>query len=255
MRLPAQWVTEVPSRQRQSAAWSVVVAGLLLATGCSSTPLSNTTLTPSDTVFGGGLAGQTIDAGAWDRAVEHVRSDTALVHNLGCDLEATGSAVAISPDELLTNCHVVEGTHQLSIETASGRRVAVGSWQVSKTDDLALLRLPEQLFHHPVTLAAEPTIPGNLIVVMGYPLGGPLTVGRGRMLKMTPDPGGSGPAEIEASVDILPGNSGGPLVDTCGQVVGIVRAIDLADGSALAIPDAQIKVLLSGKSTQSGRPC
>jgi S1-C subfamily serine protease len=90
---------------------------------------------------------------------------------------------------------------------------------------------------------------------MGYPLGGPLTVGRGRVLKMTPDPGGSGPAEIEASVDILPGNSGGPLVDTRGQVVGIVRAIDLADGSALAIPDAQIKVLLSGNSTQSGRPC
>jgi S1-C subfamily serine protease len=232
-----------------------MVAGLLLATSCGSTPVSNTTQTSSDTVYGGGLAGQTIDAGAWDRAVDQVRSDTVLVHNLGCDLEATGSAVAISPDELVTNRHVVEGARQLSIETASGRRVAVQSWQVSETDDLALLRLPDQLFHHPVTLAAEPTIPGNLIVVMGYPLGGPLTVGRGRVLKMTPDPGGSGQAEIEASVDILPGNSGGPLVDTHGQVVGVIRAIDLESGSALAIPAARVKDLLSGKSTQSGRPC
>src|ERR1035437_4805868 len=114
IRLPSRLVTEVPSRQRLSTVWFVMVAGLLLATSCGSTPVSNTTQTSSDTVYGGGLAGQTLAASAWDRAVEHVRSDTALVHNLGCDLEATGSAVAISPDELVTNRHVVEGAHQLS---------------------------------------------------------------------------------------------------------------------------------------------
>lgn len=229
--------------------------GLLLAVFSGSKLLANGAPTFSDTVFGGGLAGQSIDADSWNRSVEQVRGDTALVRNMGCGFEATGSAVAISPDELVTNRHVVEGARQLSIETSSGHRVSVQNWTVSETDDLALLRLSEPIFRHPVRLAAGPATPGDLIVVMGYPLGGSLTVGRGRILKVAPDPGGSSPAEIEASVDILPGNSGGPLVDTHGQVIGVVRAIDLEAGSALAIPAARIKALLSGKSTQIGQPC
>lgn len=229
--------------------------GLLLAACSSSKPLATSAPATPETVFGGGLAGQTIDAGAWDRAVEQVRSDTVLVRNLGCGFEATGSAFATGPNELVTNRHVVEGARQLSIETASGHRVDVQSWRVSQTDDLALLRLSEPLFDHPVALAADPTVPGNLIVVMGYPLGGAFTVGRGRVLDVMPDPGGSGQAVIEASADILPGNSGGPLVDTHGQLVGVVRAIDLENGSALAIPAARVTELLSGRSTRSGRPC
>ena len=233
-----------------------VVAACLLLTSCSSfKPLPTSRPTTPETVFGGGLAGQTIDARAWDRAVEQVRGNVVLVHNQGCDFDATGSAFATSPDELVTNRHVVEGAHHLSIQTSSGRRVDVQSWTVSESDDLAVLRLSKPLFDHPVALAKDPTVPGNLIVVMGYPLGGPFTVGRGRVLNLIPGAGQSGQAVIEASADILPGNSGGPLVDTHGQLVGVVRAIDLENGSAIAIPAARVSNLLSGKSTRIGRPC
>jgi Trypsin-like serine proteases, typically periplasmic, contain C-terminal PDZ domain len=206
-------------------------------------------------VFGGGLAGQTIGGRAWDLAVEPVKKATVLVRNEGCDFEATGSAVAVTSDELVTNAHVVEGARRLSILTTSGRRVEVRSWAVSKSDDLALLRLSETLFDHPVAVAADQTVPGNLVVVMGYPLGGPLTVGRGRVLEVTPDPSGSGQKTIQASVDILPGNSGGPLLDIQGRLVGVVRAIDLDNGSAQAIPSAQVSDLIAGKSTRPGQPC
>jgi S1-C subfamily serine protease len=178
-----------------------------------------------------------------------------LVHNQGCGFEATGSAFAVASDELVTNEHVVEGARALSIVTATGHRVAVQSWVVSKSDDLALLRLSKPLFDHPVDIAVDPTVPGNLVVVIGYPLGGPLTVGRGRVLDVTPDPSGSGSETIQASVDILPGNSGGPLLDIHGQVVGVVRAIDLNNGSAQAIPSAQVSDLIAGKSTRPGQPC
>jgi len=177
-----------------------------------------------------------------------------LEQNHGCGFEGTGSAVAITPNELVTNKHVVEGARTLSIVTTSGHRIAVRSWVVSTSDDLALLRLSDPLFDHPVDVAADPTMPGNLVVVMGYPLGGPLTVGRGRVLDVTPDPSGSGQTTIQASVDTLPGNSGGPLLDTHGRLIGIVRAINLENGSAEAIPSARVSELIAGKSTRPGQP-
>ena len=89
-------------------------------------------------VFGGGLAGQSIDGRAWDLAVEQVKEATVLVHNQGCGFEATGSAFAIAPDELVTNRHGVEGARILGIVTASGHPIVVRRWQVSKSDELDL---------------------------------------------------------------------------------------------------------------------
>lgn len=232
--------------QRLTFAWPVALTGLFLMACAGS---------GSETVFGGGLAGQNIQGRAWDRAVEPVKKATVLVRNEGCDFEATGSAVAVASDELVTNAHVVEGARRLSILTTSGRRVEIRSWAVSTSDDLALLHLSEPLFEHPVNIAADPTVPGNLVAVMGYPLGGPLTVGRGRVLDVSPDPDGLGSKTIEVSVDVLPGNSGGPLVDTNGRLIGVVRAIDLDNGSAQAIPSAQVSDLIAGKLTRPGQPC
>lgn len=96
-------------------------------------------------------------------------------------------------------------------------------------------------------------MPGDLLVVMGFPLGGPFTTGRGRVVDLRRD--GHGGKVIEASVDVLPGTSGGPLLDTKGRLVGIVRAIDLENGSALGIPKDAVEKLLRGEGTFAGQPC
>jgi S1-C subfamily serine protease len=242
-------------RQQLADTWPIIVASLLLTACSGSGSLPTSGPTAPGATFGGGLAGQTISGTAWEKAVEQVKSATVLVSNQGCGFQATGSAVAMTSDELVTNEHVVEGARSMSIVTASGHRVAVRNWVVSKSDDLALLWVSKPVFDHPVKVASSATVPGNLVVAMGYPLGGPFTIGRGRVLDVTPDPLDSGPKMIEASVDILPGNSGGPLLDTTGQLVGIVRAINLETGSALAIPSARVVNLMAGKSSRPGQPC
>jgi S1-C subfamily serine protease len=231
---------------------ALAASGSLAFTGCSTTHVQQDNPPPGgSTAYGGGLAGGEISGPKWDRAVAKVRTATALVHNTGCGFRAAGSAVAIGANQLVTNRHVVQGARRLSIETTAGATLSVTSWSVSRTDDLALLRISKPVFVDPITIADQMVVPGDLLVVMGFPLGGPFTVGRGRVTDLT---SGDDTQMIEASVDILPGNSGGPLVDTHGELVGVVRAIDLENGAALAIPSSRVaEMLTAGSRAQS--PC
>lgn len=213
-----------------------------------------TTRAPTATeTVGGTLAGQTLTAAQWARTVNSVRPVTFKVLNHGCEFEASGSAVAVAPDELVTNRHVVDGARSLAVQTSAGKETPVASWDISQRDDLALLHLAAPVGHTPVRLGLDPT-PGDLVAALGYPLGGPLASGQGRVVEVGEDPEAHTPI-IKASMDVLPGNSGGPLVDTTGSLVGLVRAIDLGEGWTLAVPVDRVRDLLAGEHVLPGVPC
>lgn len=201
---------------------------------------------------GGRLAGGTLSDKEWQRAIAAVRPVTFMVFNHGCSFDATGSAVAISPTGLVTNRHVVEGARTLEVRAMGEAHIGVTSWTVSQQDDLALLKLASPIAETPVALATDPT-PGDLVAALGYPLGGHLTAGRGRVVDVADDSDSS--SRLTASMDVLPGNSGGPLVDTEGRLVGVVRAIDLSEGWAIAVPVERVKDLLNERRVETGQPC
>lgn len=217
----------------------------VLACGCASAsrPLPDPT-TPS-AAFGGNLAGGSITDRDWRRIVEHTLDSVLLVENTGCGFTATGSGFVIAPRLVVTNRHVVEGAVTLALRARSGQRVGVTGWSYSTTDDLALVRATVDL---PTRLPTSPDpTPGDLVVAVGYPLSGPQQATRGRVLTLRPDRGRSTVGDVITSTSpVLPGNSGGPLIDTTGSVTGVVFAIDLVKGATLAIPASRLAALLAG---------
>jgi S1-C subfamily serine protease len=137
-----------------------------------------------------------------------------------------GSGFFISErGDILTSAHVVEGCSRLAVRGPSGRVYAA---RIASTDgayDLAILKVDGEV---PATavLGAEAPLPSAPIAVVGFPetqasLGG-ATSGVGQILP--PENYTQNRGLIVFNANLARGNSGGPIVDTKGQVVGIVFA-------------------------------
>lgn len=138
-----------------------------------------------------------------------------------------GTGFFVSKDGyLITNEHVVESCQKIDAITVSGQRIPLRAIRVSKTDDLALLKSTGS-----VNLGATAAFresakisQGEAIVAYGFPLGGLLasagnvTTGNVTALAGLRDDG----RHVQISAPIQPGNSGGPLVDVNGLLVGVI---------------------------------
>lgn len=144
---------------------------------------------------------------------------------------SSGSGVVVSSDGvILTNRHVVDGCAQLKV----GHGQTVVSATVVATDDevdLALIRTERPIGSAVAVFRAEPQVSlGERVFAVGYPLRGILADGpnatSGSISAL------AGPSNdrslLQTTAPLQPGNSGGPLVDGSGQVVGIVvSALDI----------------------------
>ncbi len=134
---------------------------------------------------------------------------------------STGTGFVVnSGGDVLTNAHVVEGCRRYEVDDRPARLVAV-----SDAFDLALLNAPERAGLAHAVFAATPARLNSDVTAAGFPLSGileGLNVTRGAVSSLKGLRGSS--FDMQISAPVQPGNSGGPLFGSSGQVVGVVVA-------------------------------
>jgi S1-C subfamily serine protease len=153
-----------------------------------------------------------------------------------------GSGVVFTPDGyVLTNAHVAAGGHELELGFTDGSTSTAQVVGIDHATDLAVLRAARPVARHATFGDSSRLRVGQLVVAIGNPLGFSSTVSAGvvsalgRMMRARD--GRAMENIIQSDVALNPGNSGGPLVDSRGRVVGINTAIILgAQGLSFSVP-------------------
>jgi serine protease Do len=153
-----------------------------------------------------------------------------------------GSGLVLSPDGyVLTNNHVAGAQGPLRVRLSGGREVEAERVGADERTDLAVLRIRAPGLAA-LPLADSRTLEvGQLVVAIGNPLGFERSVTMGvvsALYRNLPAPeGGLFDGLVQTDAAVNPGNSGGPLLDAEGQVVGITTAmLPWAHGMAFAVP-------------------
>jgi S1-C subfamily serine protease len=171
-----------------------------------------------------------------------------------------GSGFIVSDDGLvLTNGHVVNDPEAVySVILADGRRFGVMEQNLHGFTDLGSLRLIDEDGHRPTDL---PTVPlansdlieiGQSVVAMGSSPESKINVSTGVISSINRSISAAGlnyteefVGLIETDASIHPGNSGGPLINLQGKVIGVNTALDTTNGRiSFAIPSNEVKPLV-----------
>jgi S1-C subfamily serine protease len=156
--------------------------------------------------------------------------------------QGSGSGVVVSPDGLvLTNNHVIDGAQNISLSQGDGQKFGARLVGRDPDTDLAVLRAETSEHLQYARLADSKRLrPGQIAIAIGNPLGFQSTVTAGIISAV----GRSLRAEngrliddvIQTDAALNPGNSGGPLVNSAGRVIGINTATIMgAQGLCFAV--------------------
>lgn len=170
-----------------------------------------------------------------------------------CQKVLEGSGFVIAPDRVMTNAHVVAGSNSVQIY-ASGSPLDATVVSYDPAIDVAILAVPN-LPPPPLAFAQGDAKTGASVVVLGYPGGGNFTATPARireLIKLSgpdiyrdPAPVTRDVYTIRASVE--QGNSGGPLIDLDGHVLGVVF------GAAVDDPDTGFVLTADEVASQLSR--
>jgi S1-C subfamily serine protease len=183
------------------------------------------------------------DTPALNRAAESVLRIAGTAYE--CGQNQTGTGFVVSEDRVVTNAHVVAGVSQPVVELPDGGAMPGRVVYFDTKHDLAVLAV-QDLPSQPLPLSTD--LPGGSPAAFaGYPHGGPFQSKPATVQDITtvlvPDIYGSNPTPEEIyrlAGDVQPGNSGGPLLTTDGQVAGVIFAKATSDtdmGFAITMDD------------------
>src|SRR5919199_500532 len=175
-------------------------------------------------------------------------------------IPATGRSTALgsgfvydSQGHIVTNSHVIDGATRADVTFTDGNIYSANLVAKDAAADIAVLQITSDFSEEnvaPLPLANSSAVrPGEQVIAIGNPFGlsGTITTGivsaEGRLLP-NPDTGFSIPNTIQTDAAVNPGNSGGPLLNTQGQVIGMNTAIfsstGVYSGVGFAIPSNTI---------------
>jgi len=162
-----------------------------------------------------------------------LRASTVRVHD---GRRGSGSGVVWSSAGLvISNAHVVRGS-SATVEFPDGRRVRAALVRRDPGLDLVALRIAPSPALVAATVRDSRTLqPGELVVAAGNPLGLVGAVSAGLVQRCNA-------RWVVADVRLAPGNSGGPLADATGRIIGINSMV--AGGLALAVPTSAVAAFL-----------
>jgi Trypsin-like peptidase domain/Colicin V production protein len=192
---------------------------------------------------------------ASDPDVLHAGGSVVRVLSTACGLGIEGSGWAVRPNLIVTNAHVVAGADDTTVTTQSGAELDATAVYYQPEDDLALLRVDAELPTLPIASSARA---GAEAAVLGYPENGPYTVTPARIGEtrstVSQDSYGRGPIERTITTlggDVRSGNSGGPLLNSKGEVAGVVFAATTSGPvGGFAVPAGQVSEAIHRASDQ-----
>ena len=148
---------------------------------------------------------------------------------VACGQSQSGTGFVISPGRIVTNAHVVAGVTEPVVEALNGEVAGGRVVYFDPIDDLAVIAV-EGFDVAPIQIG-ETLSPGLDAAVQGYPHGGPFTAGAAQVVavgqtRISDIYGGGGTLReiYTLAANVQEGNSGGPLLATTGEVVGVVFA-------------------------------
>ncbi len=167
------------------------------------------------------------DASLLDQAVTIATPATVKIEGSSCGLAVAGSGVVVGNGLVMTAAHVVAGSDTLRVVDSAGRHHAVAVL-VDPLADLAVLSI-DGLVENPLVISEAPAERGMIGAVVGYPLGGALDASPAVVLDYYL-------AEqhdiyqrdlirrpvLEVQAEVLPGSSGGPVVNSDGALIGMI---------------------------------
>jgi S1-C subfamily serine protease len=194
-------------------------------------------------------AGSPPDAGIPANVATRVSASVVKVEGIACDRLQEGTGFVVADNLIVTNAHVIAGETRTRIDTPDGRRLETQLVAFDPNRDLAVLRVPG------LDMAALPRSVGHVDgrgSLFGHPGGGDLRespmriaeqiVARGTNIEHT--------ASTEREVFVLaavtaPGDSGAPVVNVDGQVVGVLFAFDISrETTAYALTNTELAPVL-----------
>jgi S1-C subfamily serine protease len=204
-------------------------------------------------------AGSPPDSQLAPEVAARVRQSVVKVEGEACDRVLEGSGFVAAPGLVVTNAHVVAGEEETHVVAESGDQFDARVVAFDPNRDLAVLSAP--------SFDAAPLVRGQAQVddrgaVFGHPAGGPLRESPMRIAQQITARGTNimRTDATERDVFVLaavtaPGDSGGPVVDTGGAVVGVMFAFDLSEQTtAYALTDAELASVLDPLLATSDHP-
>lgn len=172
--------------------------------------------------------------------------------------QGSGSGFIISSDGfIVTNHHVIENAGSIKVSLADGRNVSAELKGSDRSTDIALLKIYENSLKALSFANSEQLQVGQIAIAIGNPLGLQHTVtagvvsALGRTLRASD--GRLIDDVIQTDASLNPGNSGGPLVNSLGQVIGVNTAmIPTAQGICFAV-SSNLAAYVSGKLIMHGK--
>lgn len=170
---------------------------------------------------------------------------------------ASGSGVLITEDGyIVTNNHVIDGSDEINVTLANKKSYKATLIGQDPNSDLAVIKIEGKAFPYMIYGNSDEAKLGQWVMAIGYPFNLDVTVTAGIISAKSRSIGindrqGSAPVEsfIQTDAAVNPGNSGGALINTSGELVGINSAIASPTGSyagySYAIPVNMVKKIVT----------